>query len=118
MHSEQQASQAARWTAVCTPAEIAPNSGVCALIGDEQIAVFHVDDGSTRFFAIDNFDPNANAAVLSRGIVGNLGARLVVASPIFKQHFDLETGACLEAPARSVNAYPTRVEDGMVWVCA
>ncbi len=58
------------------------------------------------------------AAVLSRGLVGNLGERLVVASPIYKHHFDLRTGECLEAPEHSVNAYPARVYDGKVWVAA
>jgi nitrite reductase (NADH) small subunit len=42
----------------------------------------------------------------------------VVASPIYKQHFDLQTGECLEAPQHSVASYPVRVEDGRVWVGA
>jgi nitrite reductase/ring-hydroxylating ferredoxin subunit len=33
---------------------------------------------------------------LSRGIVGSVGEHLVVASPIYKQHFCLQTGACME----------------------
>jgi NAD(P)H-dependent nitrite reductase small subunit len=71
-----------------------------------------------RLFAIDNYDPNSDAAVLSRGLVGSLGERIVVASPIYKQHFDLQTGECLEAPHNSVAAIPVRVEDGKVWVGA
>jgi len=54
--------------------------------------------------------------VLSRGLVGSIGERIVVASPIYKQHFDLQTGECLEAPHNSVASYPVRVEDGKVWV--
>ena len=69
-----------------------------------------------RLFAIDNFDPNAQASVLSRGLVGNLGERIVVASPIYKHHFDLKNGECLEAPETSVAAYPVRVEKRTVWV--
>jgi len=56
--------------------------------------------------------------VLSRGLVGNLGERIVVASPIYKQHFDLQTGECLEAPENSVQAYPVRIENGTVLVAA
>jgi nitrite reductase (NADH) small subunit len=56
--------------------------------------------------------------VLSRGLIGSLGERIVVASPIYKQHFDLRTGECLEAPEHSVAAYPTRVSGGKVWVAA
>lgn len=110
--------QTDRWISVCQLDEIVPNTGVCALLNQRQIAVFHVEaDGAcARVFAIDNFDPNSQAAVLSRGLVGSIGERIVVASPIYKQHFDLQTGECLEAPEHSVNIYPARIEDGKVWV--
>ncbi|HAT30741.1 MAG TPA: nitrite reductase (NAD(P)H) small subunit [Janthinobacterium sp.] len=106
------------WTAVCALNDIVANTGVCALLNGEQVAVFHVNDGSARVFAIGNYDPNAGAAVLSRGLVGSLGERIVVASPIYKQHFDLQTGECLEAPEHSVASYPARIEGGRVWVGA
>ncbi|PMY03623.1 nitrite reductase small subunit NirD, partial [Pseudomonas sp. GW460-13] len=93
------------------------NTGVCALVDDKQVAVFRIGRGD-EVYAIDNFDPNSQAAVLSRGLVGNLGERLVVASPIYKHHFDLRTGECLEAPEHSVNAYAARVYDGKVWIAA
>jgi nitrite reductase/ring-hydroxylating ferredoxin subunit len=44
--------------------------------------------------------------------------RIVVASPIYKHHFDLRTGECLEDPEHSVSAFATRVENGEVWVAA
>ena len=40
--------------------------------------------GADRWFAIDNVDPKSGASVLSRGLVGNLGDRVVVASPSTK----------------------------------
>lgn len=104
------------WKAVCSVDDIVPNTGICALVNDRHVAVFHVKDGAERLFAIDNYDPNAQASVLSRGLVGNLGERIVVASPIYKHHFDLESGECLEAPENSVSAYPVRVENRTVWV--
>ncbi|AMO98081.1 nitrite reductase [NAD(P)H], small subunit [Collimonas arenae] len=113
MHNDRQSSN---WIAVCPLERIVPNTGVCALINDQQVAVFHVIDGGSRVFAIGNYDPNAEASVLSRGLVGSLGERIVVASPIYKQHFDLQTGECLEAPEHSVAAYPARIADGQVWV--
>ncbi|WP_183730140.1 MULTISPECIES: nitrite reductase small subunit NirD [Paraburkholderia] len=106
------------WVPVCQLDDIVPNTGVCALVNGEQVAVFHVDDGAARVFAIGNYDPNSQAAVLSRGLVGSLGERIVVASPIYKHHFDLATGECLEEPRSSVNAYAARVENGQVWVAA
>jgi nitrite reductase (NADH) small subunit len=104
------------WNAICALEEIVPDTGVCALLGGRQIAVFRV--GAHSVYAIDNYDPNANAAVLSRGLVGSIGERIVVASPIYKQHFDLQTGECLEAPAHSVDCFAVRVENGTVWVAA
>ncbi len=106
------------WTSVCKLDDIVPNTGVCALVAGQPIAVFHLGGAEPRVFAIDNLDPNSNASVLSRGLVGNLGDRLVVASPIYKHHFDLATGECLEAPQHSVSSYRTRIEAGKVWVAA
>ncbi|SDV48771.1 nitrite reductase small subunit NirD [Chitinasiproducens palmae] len=105
---------AVAWTRVCRCEEIVPDTGVCARVAGQQVAVFRLADGSVH--AIGNYDPNGRAAVLSRGLTGSLGGRLVVASPLYKHHFDLRTGECLEIPANSVPAYPTRVEDGVVWV--
>jgi len=104
------------WSAVCAVEDIVPDTGVCALLGGRQVAVFRV--GAERLFAIDNYDPHSHAAVLSRGLVGSIGERIVVASPIYKQHFDLATGECLESEAHSVTSYPVRVENGTVWVAA
>lgn len=109
-------SQAVNWRAVCTLDDIAPNTGICALVNDRHVAVFHVGGQADALFAIDNYDPNAQASVLSRGLIGSLGERIVVASPIYKHHFDLQSGECLEAPENSVNAYAVRVEDRVVHV--
>jgi nitrite reductase (NADH) small subunit len=106
------------WLPVCDLADIVPDTGVCALVGGEQVAIFHVRRAPEQVFAIGNYDPASQAAVLSRGLVGSLGDRVVVASPIYKQHFDLKTGECVEAPEHSVRAYPVRVEGGKVWVHA
>ena len=103
-----------QWNTVCTVDDILPNTGVCALVEDRHVAVFRV--GETDFYAIDNVDPKSGASVLSRGLVGNLGEHVVVASPLYKNHFDLATGACLEAPEHSVRAHSVRIEDGRVLV--
>lgn len=106
MTSTSPASQ--HWTAVCAIDDILPDTGVCARVEQRHVAIFRV--GTDRFFAIDNFDPKSQASVLSRGLVGNLGQRLVVASPLYKHHFDLSSGECLEAPEHSVRTYPVRAE--------
>jgi nitrite reductase (NADH) small subunit len=66
--------------------------------------------------AIDNFDPISGAAVLSRGIVGDRQGRPVVASPVYKQAFSLETGRCLDEPAQEVEVFTVRVTNGWVQV--
>jgi nitrite reductase (NADH) small subunit len=106
------------WVRVCALDDILPNTGVCALVNGQQVAVFNVGGAAGDVYAIDNLDPCSHAAVLSRGLVGSLGERVVVASPIYKQHFDLRTGECVEAPQHSVAAFAARVEDGHVWVAA
>ncbi|MET0286024.1 MAG: nitrite reductase small subunit NirD [Polyangiales bacterium] len=102
------------WTRVCALEEIVPDTGVCALIGMRQVAVFRL--GADQVFAIGNHDPFSRANVLARGIVGDRSGRPKVASPIFKQNFDLQTGVCMDDPSVSVPAYQTRVCDGIVEV--
>ena len=104
------------WLPVCAIGDILPNTGICALVGGRHVAIFYVDGGAERVYAIDNVDPHAGASVLSRGLVGSLGERVVVASPLYKNHFDLRSGECLESPERSVVTYPVRVENDTVLV--
>src|SRR6185436_19571570 len=94
--------------------DIVPNTGVCARVDGRQVAIFRLDDDS--LYALDNYDPISRANVLSRGIVGDVKGELVVASPVYKQHFSLATGQCLEDGAVRIPAYPVRLEDGRVSV--
>lgn len=102
------------WTTVCKVDDILPDTGVCALVEDRHVAVFRV--GQSDFYSIDNVDPKSGASVLSRGLLGSLGEHVVVASPLYKNHFDLNTGECLEAPEHSVRAHSVRVDDQRVLV--
>jgi nitrite reductase (NADH) small subunit len=101
------------WVPICHLDDILPSSGVCALVGTTQIAVFRVDD---RLYAIGNRDPKSGANVLSRGIVGDRGGVPKVASPLYKQNFSLETGICLDDPDVRVPTYPVRCHAGIVEV--
>jgi NAD(P)H-dependent nitrite reductase small subunit len=102
------------WVVVCRLNDIVPNTGVCALVSGRQIAIFRLDDNS--LYALDNYDPFSRANVLSRGIVGDVKGELVVASPVYKQHFGLASGLCLEDAAVRVAVFPVRLEDEHVWV--
>jgi NAD(P)H-dependent nitrite reductase small subunit len=103
-----------QWAAVCPLEDITPNSGVCALVCGQQIAVFRTADD--RVHALSNHDPFSSANVLSRGIVGDIRGELAVASPVYKQHFSLATGLCIEDPAVQVTVFPVRIDNGVVQV--
>ena len=100
--------------AVCRYDVLLPERGVAALIGDVQIALVRTHDG--QVFAIGNQDPFSGANVMSRGIVGSRGDVPTVASPMFKQVFDLRTGQCLDDPSAALPVYPVEVVDGQVVV--
>lgn len=91
---------------VCKTSDLVPCRGAAALVDGKQVAVFRLPQGSV--YAIGNHDPFSGANVLSRGIVGDLKGELVVASPIYKQHFSLVSGRCLEDETVSVPVYPVR----------
>ena len=105
---------APRRQAVCRYDDLEPERGVAALVDGVQVALFRLHDGSVA--AIDHRDPFSGANVLARGIVGSRGAVPTVASPLYKQVFDLRTGRCLDDPAVRVRVHDVRVEDGLVLV--
>ena len=104
-----------QWTTICPLDRILPNTGVCALVNDRQIAVFRVGEGND-VYAIDNYDPFSKASVLSRGIVGDRHGIPKVASPIYKQNFSLLTGDCLDDLTVKLQTFSARVVDGQVQV--
>lgn len=104
-----------QWVEVCALDDIYPNTGVCALVDGQQIAIFRVDTGET-LYAISNYDPFSKAYVLSRGLVGDRNGTLKVASPIYKQNFSLVTGKCLDDETVTLPVFPVQVVDGQVQV--
>lgn len=104
----------ARWTPVCRYEDLIPERGVAALVDGAAVAIFRTHNGALH--ALSNLDPFSNASVLSRGIVGDRGGRATVASPIYKQVFELATGTCLDDPTVSITTYPVRVVGGIVEV--
>ncbi len=104
-----------QWVTVCQVTDIEPNTGVCALINDEQVAIFRIGE-TEEVYAIGNFDPFSKAYVLSRGIIGDRNGILKVASPIYKQNFNLKTGECLDDESVSVPSYTVKVVDGSIQI--
>ncbi|MBW4542686.1 MAG: nitrite reductase small subunit NirD [Myxacorys chilensis ATA2-1-KO14] len=108
-------STATRWITVCALNDILPDTGVCALVNNQQVAIFRVGE---ELYAIANYDPFSNANVLSRGIVGDRNGIPKVASPVYKQNFNLATGECLDNAEISVPTFSVRVMDQQVQVGA
>ena len=104
---------AVSWTRVCRLDELIPGRGAAARVGGAQVAVFRwpTPEGGDEVVALDNLDPFSGAQVLARGIVGDAAGVPKVASPVYKQSFDLRTGACLDDPTVSVPTYPAAVDD-------
>jgi NAD(P)H-dependent nitrite reductase large subunit/NAD(P)H-dependent nitrite reductase small subunit len=104
-----------QWIEVCALEDITPNTGVGALIEGQSVALFRVGH-EKRIYALSNKDPFSQANVMCRGIIGDLQGERVIASPIYKQHFSLATGRCLEDKDQKLLVFPTKIENGRVWV--
>jgi nitrite reductase (NADH) small subunit len=100
------------WVDVCRHDDLSPERGVAVLVADEQVALFRLADGSLA--AVSNYDPFSCAYVLARGIVGTRGGTPTLASPMYKQVFDLRTGRCLDHEDVGLRVYPARVQAGRV----
>ncbi|MDD5461318.1 MAG: nitrite reductase small subunit NirD [Methylococcales bacterium] len=105
----------AQWIKACNIDDLQPDSGVCALVAGRQVAIFYMPKEST-VYALSNYDPFGKANVLSRGLIGDIKGQPVVASPLYKQHFNLQTGVCLEDESVKIPAYAIRIENGSVQV--
>ncbi len=100
------------WVKLCALADLEVERGRAALLEGTQIALFLLRDGSVH--AVSNLDPYSGAHVISRGIVGTKADAPTVASPMYKQVFDLRTGTCLDTQgkeARALRVWPVAVRD-------
>ncbi len=103
------------WQYCCEIDDLVPGSGVAALIDGAQVALFYLPDHESAVYGIDNLDPISGANVLAHGIVGDIRGELVVASPLYKQHYSLLGGHCLEAD-ECVAVWQVRVDGERVYV--
>ena len=102
------------WVEVCRYDAIYPDTGVCALIDGRQVAIFRLSDGTLH--AVSNYDPFSGANVLSRGIIGDRAGEPKIASPIYKQTFNLRTGISYEDASVRLDVYRVRRRRGVVEV--
>ena len=102
------------WLPVCPFDRLPIGRAVCVLVAGEQVALVRTRDD--QLYAVDNLDPVSGAMVMSRGIVGSLGDRDVLISPMQEQAYDLATGSCLDLPDTWLGTHGVRVVDGGVEV--
>ena len=107
------------WTTICNVNDIVLGGGRCALVEGKQVAIFRLsENGREKLFAVSNFDPFSKANVLSRGIAGCIDGQEMVASPIYKQRFNLSTGQCLEDENVRIETWDVRLEGDSVQIAA
>ncbi|WP_434563584.1 nitrite reductase small subunit NirD [Pseudomonas sp. Z5-35] len=103
-----------QWRALCSREDLVPNSGVVAWHDGRQVALLYLPDEEKPLYAIDNRDPKSGANVIGRGLLGSIKGELVIASPMYKQHFRLEDGHCLEYPEQRLRVWPVRLNGDVV----
>ena len=94
---------------ICQESDLVASSGVAALF-------YLPDEDSQQIYVVGNYDPLGRANVISRGIVGDVKGEPVVASPLYKQHFSLITGRCIENDDVSLPVYRAELLSGEVIV--
>ena len=104
-------------TEVCRLDALSRERGAAALVGGVQVALFRTFDDVV--YAVQQRDPYSGANVMSRGIVGTRRDIPTVASPMYKQVFDLRSGECLDPVGkepRPLTCYSVVVRGGAVLV--
>lgn len=99
------------WVDVCAVNDLVADRGACVIVGPYQVALFRVSGHGPDdiVYAVSNYDPFSGAFVLSRGIVGSKGDVPKVASPVYKQAFDLRTGQCIDDASVFVPTFAVRI---------
>ena len=103
------------WITVCSDKDLVTNSGVCALLNEQQIALFKIKSANDeQIFAVSNWDPIGKANVLYRGLLGSVQDKKVIVSPLYKQRYCLGSGQCLDDDTVKLIVYPVRIEQNQV----
>lgn len=106
----------AAWISVGKQHDLVPDGGVGARVGEHHVAIFWLPTEQGALYALSNYCPFSQAHILARGIVGDINGEPVVASPLYKQHFSLRTGRCLEEDGVQVAVWPVRLNGDQIEV--
>lgn len=110
-----------QWVDICHFSDLTPDTGVCALFpsakGDQQVAIF-LERLENKLYAVSNYDPIGKAYVMSRGMLASIAGDIVVASPLYKQHYSLVSGQCIEDSQYCLEVFPVRECEGRIQLLA
>ena len=101
--------QQPNWQTVCQRGDLVADSGVVVWLDGEQVALFYLPGQAQPLYAVANRDPRSGANIIGRGLIGSIGGELMVAAPLYKQHFSLRSGRCLEDPQQALRTWPVRL---------
>lgn len=104
-----------QWITVGKTSDLIADAGVGAQVGKEQVAVFLIRQ-TNAVYAVGNLCPVNRVNIMARGIVGDINGEPVVASPLYKEHFSLLTGKCLEQPELALEVWSVRLQGDEVQV--
>ncbi|MCE5976108.1 nitrite reductase small subunit NirD [Pseudomonas sp. JR33AA] len=98
------------WQTVCQAQDLVADSGVVVWLDGAQVALFYLPGQAQPLYAVDNRDPRSGANIIGRGLVGSVQGELVVVAPLYKQHFSLLSGECLEDAGQRLRVWPVRMK--------
>lgn len=104
------------WVNVCRESSLPQGTGIAAWVAGKAVAIFNL--GKDGLFALDNVDPATGVSLLARGLICEMNGELCVASPLYKQHYSLNTGVCLEDANLVASPFEIKTEQGNVFIFA
>lgn len=99
----------AQWHPVCHLDDLVANSGIVVWLSTQPAALFWLPDQAPSVYVLAHYDPIAKAEVLAHGLVCESQGEWSVASPLYKQHYRLSDGQCLENAGIKVSTWPVRI---------
>ena len=103
------------WTNIGSVDDYPTEFGSCVKVGDAQVAVFHLPT-EQKWYAVQNFNPQNERMVLSRGILGDQEGTPIITCPLHKYRYSLETGECFTDEQYRLKVYAVKEEDGELFV--
>ena len=103
------------WSDICALEAIPPQAGIGARLGTQRIALFRFAD---RVYALEDREPESDASVMSRGLLGDAAGEPIVISPLYKQRFRLSDGTALDRSDLRLRCWPVRIVGGRVLVAS